>query len=135
MTTVAATAVALTAALPAPSKPTGYTWAEQSNTAAGNKIANTGRTMMGVRNSNAAARTVSFYADIFAVEVVILTKSVPGSGTANGLDTWGPFPRGVFNDHSTTSAANNGQLVFSSTGSDADLKLCPFELSDGLLFG
>jgi hypothetical protein len=131
MTTVAATAVALTK-VAAPTAPSGTAWDEQQSTAAGNKFTNDGRTLLGGRNTNVASRVLTFYVDVFAVEVALMLVTVPGSATENGQAMMGPFPKPVFDNHDTTSSASTGSVVLAHNGANADLMFCPFGIGIGL---
>lgn len=120
----------------APSSPAGASHDEQQSDAApGNRWANSGRSLASFRNTNAAARIVSFYADQYGVEAVIMTSTVPGSATENGTKIMGPFAPSKFNNHNTTEVATTGQIHITHNGADADLMICPFELNMGLFEG
>lgn len=100
---------------------------QQSDAAPGNYFVNDGDTQLYLRNANASARTITFYADIYGAERTIGTATLPGSGTENGVLILGPFPTGLFNNHSTTESARTGSAMFSHSGADADVMCCPFK--------
>ncbi len=133
MTTIAATAVALTVVGPY-TTPAGTGYDEQANTAAGNKFVNARGTILVTRNATTALAH-TFYADIYGVETPVLACICPASSTETGISVHGPFPAAVFNDHSTTVAAGTAQgtAVFASSGSNSNLLCCPLQLNLGLL--
>lgn len=113
--------------------PAGPTYDEQQGTAAGNSFDNAEPTMLVCRNTNAAARVVTFFADRYGGERTVMTATIPGSGTENGTAVLGPFPSDVFNDHSTTDAAKMGTVMFTHNGINTDLQFCPLRINRGLI--
>lgn len=128
-----ASCTALTVIGPA-STPAGPSWDEQQSDASpGNRFANARGTFLHARNTNASSRVISFYADSYGAEIVVMTVTIPGSATENGERHLGPFPAAKFNDHSATEAASSGQVMLSHNGADADLMLTPILTNTQLL--
>lgn len=115
------------------SSPAGPTYDEQQGTAAGNSFDNSDAVALVVRNTNAAARVVTFVADRYGVERTVLTATIPGSATENGTAVLGPFPSELFNDHSTTDATKQGHVMFTHNGINTDLNFCPVRLNRGFM--
>jgi hypothetical protein len=115
------------------SSPAGPTYDEQQGTAAGNSFDNTDAILLVCRNTNAAARVVTFFADRYGAERTIMTATIPGSATENGTSVLGPFPSDVFNDHSTTDATKQGHVMFSHNGINTDLFFCPVRVNRSLM--
>ncbi len=115
------------------STPAGPTHDEQQSTAAGNSFENDGSTLLIVRNTNASSRVITFVADRYGAEQTVITSTIPGSGTENGTKVLGPFPPEAFNDHGTTDSAKNGHAMFTHSGSNSDLMLCPTKINRSLL--
>ena len=126
-------ATALT--IPAVSGPAGPTWAEQTMDAGnGNKFVNDGGTMLFIRNTTAGAIIVDFYFDLLGVELKCMSRSVPGSGTANGCVVLGPFPPNIFNDHKTTTASGADQGMVVMKQASAGSMICePFVINKSIL--
>lgn len=114
------------------SSPSGPTYDEQQGTAAGNSFDNTDTVMLVCRNTNAASRVVTFFADRYGAERTIMTATIPGSATENGTAVLGPFPSDVFNDHSTTDSTKQGHVMFSHNGINTDLFFCPVRVNRSL---
>ncbi len=101
------------AALAQATRPNGPTYAETTLDATnGNKFVNDGGTILVVRNTTVGAIVLDFYADTpEGNEVKVMSRSIPGSGTANGITQLGPFPPERYNAHNTTEAASTGQVI------------------------
>ena len=98
------------------------------DTTNGNKFTNAAGTLLLARNTTVSAIILDFYADLNGVEVLIGSKSIPGSGTNNGGAILGPFPAKFFNDHtvSITGTSAQGAVVFKQrSGSAGDIKVAP----------
>jgi hypothetical protein len=116
--------------------PAGPTMDEQaSDVSPGNSFENSaGDVMLYVRNTTGSSIPLLFEADAYGAERTVLSKTIPGSGTENGVAICGPFPPSRFNDHSTTEVASNGRVfVRQGSGSDGDLVMCPFRVPRSLL--
>ena len=113
--------------------PAGPTYDEQQSTAAGNSFDNSDPVALVVRNTNAASRIVTFFADRYGAERTLMTATIPGSGTENGTAVLGPFPSDVFNDHSATDVTKQGHVMFSHNGINTDLFFCPVRLNRGFM--
>lgn len=113
--------------------PAGPTYDEQQSTAAGNSFDNGDSVLLVVRNTNASARVLTFFADRYGTERTVMTATVPGSATENGTAVLGPFPSDVFNDHSATDSAKQGHVMFSHNGVNADLLLAPIKINRSLM--
>jgi len=109
--------------------PAGAAHDEQQSTALGNSFDNSEPTILVVRNTNVAARVITFLADRYGGERTVMTATIPGSATENGTAILGPFPPEPFNDHSTTDATKMGVVQFTHNGANADLQLCPTRLN------
>lgn len=130
MTTIANTALALTE----PSfvgGPLGSSQAAEQNghVTNGNKFANAPGKYLLARNTTAGAVGVDFYVDKNGAETKVIDGSVAANKVpANGVKLFGPFPSGDFSDHTTTAAAQNGQVCFlQQSGIAGDLKFSPLQ--------
>jgi len=123
--------------LAAPGTPAGPTWDEQdTDVSPGNNFDNDGVTMLFARNNTAGAIDLIFEADLYGTERTVLQVTIPGSGTENGVKVLGPFPPGRFNNHDTTEVASTGKVfVRQASGTDGQVKLCPFKVNRSLLAG
>lgn len=117
-----------------PSSPAGITYAETTLDAAnGNKFDNDGKVILTVRNTTAGAIILDFYADTpEGNEVKVMSVSIPGSGTANGIKRLGPFPPSRYNNHNTTEAASSGKVIMKQASAGA-LNACAEQLNMSLL--
>lgn len=101
----------------------GYT--SQTSTAAGNSFVNDGSVMLLCWNQTASAKTLTFYVDRFGAERTLCTATLQANTSENGVALFGPFDQSIFNDHSVTDAAKTGHVMFSHSGSNADILICP----------
>jgi hypothetical protein len=122
------------AALAPATRPNGPTYAETTLDAAnGNKFPNNGSTILIVRNTTAGAIVLDFFVDTpEGNEVKVMSRSIPGNGTANGIVQLGPFPPERYNEHNTTEAASTGQVIMKQLSAGA-LSAALIPLSKSLL--
>lgn len=101
------------AAVAAPTGPKGPVHAETSiDATVGNKFDTTGVNFLVVRNTTAGVIVLDFFADTpEGNEVKVMSKSIPGSATANGIALVGPFPLSRYGLHATTEPASNGKVI------------------------